>query len=199
MSAPDPDADPPSVGAPMGAPRGSARGGAAPDLRRFIRDVPDFPEKGILFKDITPLLLDPRALEAAIAALAQRAARPEAVVAIESRGFVFGAPLALHWRVPFVPARKFGKLPGKTVREVYSLEYGEDSLEIHADALAPGDDVVIVDDLLATGGTARATARLVERLGARVASLLFVIELTGLGGRERLAGREVHALMELPA
>ena len=180
MSAPDPDADPPSVGAPMGAPRGSARGGAAPDLRRFIRDVPDFPEKGILFKDITPLLLDPRALEAAIAALAQRAARPEAVVAIESRGFVFGAPLALHWRVPFVPARKFGKLPGPTLR----------------DALVPGARVVLVDDLLATGGTAAAAARLVERLGARVETALFLIELRGLGGREKLAPRRVESLLD---
>jgi len=196
MSAPDPDADPPSVGAPMGAPRGSARGGAAPDLRRFIRDVPDFPEKGILFKDITPLLLDPRALEAAIAALAQRAARPEAVVAIESRGFVFGAPLALHWRVPFVPARKFGKLPGPTLREAYALEYGEDRLEIHADALVPGARVVLVDDLLATGGTAAAAARLVERLGARVETALFLIELRGLGGREKLAPRRVESLLD---
>jgi len=169
------------------------------ELRRYIGEVPDFPKQGVRFRDITPLLRHPEALAASIELLAGLVERPSAVVAIESRGFIFGAGLALHWNVPFVPARKFGKLPGKTVREVYSLEYGEDSLEIHADALAPGDDVVIVDDLLATGGTARATVRLVERLGARVASLLFVIELTGLGGRERLAGREVHALMELPA
>src|SRR2546427_5737456 len=154
------------------------------DLSRFIRDVPDFPRKGIIFKDITPLLSDPAVLAESIRRLAERVEKPDAVVAIESRGFVFGTGLALHWGVPLVPARKFGKLPGKTVREVYSLEYGEDSLEIHADALDSGQRIVIVDDLLATGGTARATTRLVESLGARVDALLFLIELLGLGGRE---------------
>src|SRR5262245_31349921 len=129
------------------------------DLRAFIRDVPDFPRKGILFKDITPLLGDATALADAIGALAARVERPDAVVAIESRGFVFGTGLALHWRVPFVPARKFGKLPGATVREVYSLEYGEDALELHRDALREGQHVVVVDDLLATGRTAAATVR----------------------------------------
>jgi adenine phosphoribosyltransferase len=165
------------------------------DLERFVRDVPDFPRKGIVFKDITPLLASPAALRECIAGLAARAERPDAVVAIESRGFVFGAGLALHWGVPFVPARKFGKLPGPTVREVYSLEYGEDTLELHRDALAPGQKVAIVDDLLATGGTAAATARLVEQLEARVTSLLFVIELRGLGGRARLASYRVEALL----
>ena len=165
------------------------------DLDRFVRDVPDFPRKGIVFKDITPMLADPAALRACIAGLAARIERPDAVVAIESRGFVFGAGLALHWGVPFVPARKFGKLPGPTVREVYSLEYGEDTLELHRDALAPGQRVAIVDDLLATGGTAAATARLVEQLEARVTSLLFVIELRGLGGRARLASYRVEALL----
>ena len=166
------------------------------DLRRYIRDVPNFPEHGIVFKDITPLLQNPAALAASIQALAARAARPDAVVAIESRGFVFGAGLALHWKVPFVPARKFGKLPGKTLRERYALEYGEDSLEIHADALARDARVAVVDDLLATGGTAHATARLVERLGATVESMLFLIELRGLGGREKLLPRRVEALLE---
>lgn len=165
------------------------------DLRRYIRDVANFPRPGILFRDITPLLHSPEALAEAVRQMAGRSARPDAVVAIESRGFVFGTGLALHWGVPLVPARKFGKLPGKTIREVYELEYGEDRLELHADALAPGQRVAVVDDLLATGGTAAATARLVERLGAGVESLLFVIELRGLGGREKLAPYRVEALM----
>ncbi len=165
------------------------------DLRPLIRDVPDFPKKGIVFKDITPLLSDPRGLGECIAQMAGRVKKPDKLVAIESRGFVFGTGLALRWGVPLVPARKFGKLPGRTVREVYSLEYGEDTLEIHADSLAAGDRVVVVDDVLATGGTAAATARLVEQLEARVEALLFVIELKGLGGRERLGSYRVEALL----
>jgi len=165
------------------------------DLSRYIRDVPGFPRKGIVFKDITPLLNDAPALARAVELMSQRAPRPGGVVAIESRGFVFGTALALHWRVPLVLARKSGKLPGKTVRQVYSLEYGEDALELHADALVPGHQVVIVDDLLATGGTALATVRLVEQLGAKVLATIFLIELTGLGGRERLAGYPVESLL----
>jgi len=165
------------------------------DLRTMIRDVPDFPKKGIVFKDITPLLSNPAALEACTRQLAALVKPPEAVVAIESRGFIFGTALAMHWGVPFVPARKFGKLPGATVREMYSLEYGEDTLEIHRDALRPSQNVVVVDDLLATGGTAAATVRLVEQLEARVSACLFVVELTGLGGRERLGSYTVEALM----
>lgn len=165
------------------------------DLKRYIRDVPDFPKKGILFKDIMPLIASPDAFAEALKQLMDRAEKPDAVVAIESRGFIFGAPLAQAWHVPFVTARKFGKLPGKTVRQVYSLEYGEDTLELHADSLQRGWTVVVVDDLLATGGTARATVGLVEQLGARVSAALFPVELKGLGGREKLAPTRVEALM----
>jgi adenine phosphoribosyltransferase len=165
------------------------------DLKSYIRDVPDFPKKGILFKDIMPLIASPEAFEESLRQMMGRAAKPDAVVAIESRGFIFGAPLAHAWRVPFVTARKFGKLPGKTVRQVYSLEYGEDTLELHADSLRRGWSVVLVDDLLATGGTAKATVGLVEQLGARVAVALFPVELRGLGGRERLSPTRVESLM----
>ncbi len=164
-------------------------------LEPFIRDVPDFPKPGIVFKDITPLLADTAAFQRAIDALEASVARPDAVVAIESRGFLFGAPLALRWGVPLVPARKSGKLPGRTVRQSYALEYGEDSLEMHADALVAGQRVVIVDDLLATGGTAMATLGLVGKLGAMVDAILVVIELEGLSGRERVAPVPVHALL----
>ena len=166
-------------------------------LEDHIREVPDFPKKGIKFKDIMPLLQSPEAFRTAIESLAARVERPDAVVGIESRGFLFGAPLALHWGVPFAPARKFGKLPGRTVRQVYSLEYGEDTLELHADALRRGQRAVVVDDLLATGGTALATAQLVRQLDAEVTAALFVIELVGLGGRDRLAPLPVHALLPL--
>ncbi len=165
------------------------------DLSSRIRDIPDFPKKGIIFKDIMPLLSDPAAFASAVDQLAARVAKPDAVVAIESRGFIFGAPLALRWGVPFVPARKFGKLPGKTVRQVYSLEYGEDTLELHADSLSKGACVVVVDDLLATGGTAAATIQLVHQLSATVSAVLFVIELEGLGGRAKLAPTTVESLL----
>ena len=167
-------------------------------LEDHVREVPDFPKKGIQFKDIMPMLQSPEAFRTAIETLGAKVAKPDAVVGIESRGFLFGAPLALHWGVPFVPARKFGKLPGRTVRQVYSLEYGEDTLELHADALKKGERAVIVDDLLATGGTALATAQLVRQLQAEAVAALFVIELVGLGGREKLAPTPVHALLSLP-
>jgi adenine phosphoribosyltransferase len=164
-----------------------------------IREVPDFPKKGIKFKDLMPLVQSPEVFRSAIEALGSLVPRPDAVVGIESRGFLFGAPLALHWKVPFVPARKFGKLPGRTVRQVYSLEYGEDTLELHADALHKGQRTVVVDDLLATGGTALATTQLVRQLHAEVVAALFVVELVGLGGRDKLAPLPVHALLSLPA
>jgi len=169
---------------------------AMTDLRRYIRDVPGFPRPGIIFKDITPLLQSPSALAASIEALAGRAEPPDAVVAIESRGFVFGTGLALHWKVPLIPARKFGKLPGKTLRERYALEYGEDTLEIHADALEQGARVAIVDDLLATGGTASAARSLVEKLQGVVVGCGFLVELTFLEGRSRLPGVDVVSLIE---
>lgn len=165
------------------------------NLQEYIRDVPDFPKKGITFKDITPLLQSPAALRAAVERMGQLTPKPDAVVAIESRGFIFGSALSMHWDVPLVPARKFGKLPGETVRQVYSLEYGEDTLELHRDALKPGHRAVVVDDLLATGGTAAATVGLIQQLQATVEACIFLVELRGLGGREKLAGHDVHALL----
>jgi adenine phosphoribosyltransferase len=167
------------------------------DLRKFVRDVPDFPTPGILFRDITPLLASPEAFSAAIAAMAEpfRNDRPRKIVGIEARGFMFGAALARELEVGFVPARKPGKLPRKTEKISYGLEYGSDGLEVHADAFEPGEPVLIVDDVLATGGTAAAASELVERLGANVTGLTFCIELGELHGREKLQGRPVHAVL----
>ena len=167
-------------------------------LRRLIRDVPDFPMPGILFRDITPLLRDPQGLRSTVDALAERFAdrKVSAVAGIESRGFVFGAPLAMKLGVGFVPIRKVGKLPAETVRREYSLEYGTNTLEMHADAAAPGERVLLVDDLLATGGTARAAVELIEAVGASVVAAAFVIELAFLNGRTALPATEVHALLE---
>lgn len=169
------------------------------DLRRFIRDVPDFPTPGILFRDITPLLASPVAFGAAVEAMAGpfRGSAAVKVVGIEARGFMFGAAVARELGLGFVPARKPGKLPGRTEKIAYGLEYGSDGLEIHADAFSPGDAVVVVDDVLATGGTAAAAAELVERLGARVVALIFCIELAALGGRDRLSGRPAHSVLVL--
>jgi adenine phosphoribosyltransferase len=165
-------------------------------LRACIRDVPDFPKPGIVFKDVTPLLGDGAAFHLCVDLLAERVrdARAELIVGIESRGFIFGAALADRLGVGFVPVRKPGKLPYRRSREEYALEYGNDALEMHDDAVA-GRRCLIVDDLLATGGTASATARLVERLGGRVEGFAFVIELAFLAGRERLGGRPAHALI----
>lgn len=166
-------------------------------LRSAIRDVPDFPKAGIVFKDITPILSDPTLFRDAVTALAHpfREDRISKVVGIESRGFLFGPPLASRLNAGFVPARKPGKLPRETVRETYALEYGLDSLEIHRDAFQRGERVLVVDDLLATGGTASAAARLAERIGAEVVGMAFVIELEFLGGRAKLPGRRIHALV----
>jgi len=169
------------------------------DLKPFVRDVPDFPTPGILFRDITPLLASPDAFKAAIEAMADPFRRAGAVkiVGIEARGFMFGAALARELGLGFVPARKPGKLPGKTERVAYGLEYGSDALEVHSDALSPGESVLIVDDVLATGGTAAAAAELVERLGARVEALIFCIELAALQGRAKLSGRPVSSVLVL--
>ena len=169
------------------------------DLRAYIRDVPDFPSAGILFRDITPLLASGSALSEAVAGMAApfRADVPFKVLGIEARGFMFGAALARELDLGFVPARKPGKLPRESVRVSYGLEYGRDSLEVHADAFSPGELVLIVDDVLATGGTAKAATELVERLGARVVGLTFLIELAKLGGRRHLEGRRVHSLLML--
>jgi adenine phosphoribosyltransferase len=167
------------------------------DLAAHIRDIPDFPKPGILFKDITPLLLDAEALSESIGLLADWA-RPlnvDFVVAPEARGFILGAAVARELGAGFVPARKPGKLPHETITAEYILEYGVDALELHADALADGPQVLLHDDLLATGGTARAVAELVEGAGARIAGFAFLVELAFLGGRERLAGYDVHALV----
>lgn len=166
-------------------------------LKTFIRDVPDFPQPGILFRDITPLLEDAAALRASVEWLAHRyrGAGIEQVVGIESRGFIFGTPLAYLLGTGFVPVRKMGKLPGQTMRIEYALEYGSNVLEMQVGAVKPGQRVLVVDDLLATGGTTAGTVALVEQLGAEVVSLAFLIELTALGGRSRLAGRDVYALL----
>ena len=167
------------------------------ELQNFIREIPDFPKPGILFRDITPLLSEPRAFAKVVERLAELtvASNATAIVGIESRGFIFGAPVAIRLGLPFVPVRKPGKLPAKRMSVEYSLEYGSSQLDIHEDALKNGDRVVIIDDLLATGGTARAAAKLVELLGAEVAQFLFVIELSALNGRTTLADYDSNALI----
>jgi len=167
------------------------------DVKLLIRDIPDFPKKGIVFKDITPLLSDGAAFRKVTAAFAARLAdeRIDKIVGIESRGFIFGAALACSLGRGFVPVRKPGKLPFQTVRESYALEYGTDAIEIHRDAILPGERVAIVDDLLATGGTLAACINLVRNLGGHVAASLVVIELGFLGGRKRLPEGEVVSLI----
>lgn len=166
-------------------------------LAEMIRDVPDFPKPGIVFKDITTLLKRPEGLGLAVDLMAERleGKAVDRVVAMESRGFIFGTPLALRLGAGFVPVRKPGKLPAETASESYALEYGTDTLEIHTDAISPGTRVAVVDDLLATGGTAEAAIRLVRRLGGEVTAVLFLIELDFLEGRKRLEGVPVESLI----
>lgn len=175
-------------------------GGDGVDLANYVRDIPDFPSPGILFRDITPLLLNPLALDTAVARLARYARELEIdmVVAAEARGFILGGALARSLHAGFVPARKPGKLPHETVSAAYTLEYGVNALEMHADAFAGGTHVLIHDDLLATGGTARALAELVGRLGGEVMACVFLAELESLGGRRQLEGYEVHSLIRYP-
>jgi adenine phosphoribosyltransferase len=168
------------------------------DLRALVREIPDFPREGILFKDITPLLLAPEALDEALSQLAAFA-RPRAVdlvVAAEARGFILGGALARELGAGFIPARKQGKLPSETVTVEYLLEYGVDALEVHADALARGTRVLVHDDLLATGGTARGVCDLVTGLGGEIVGCAFLIELSFLGGRSRLAPHPVHSVID---
>ena len=167
-------------------------------LESFIRDVQDFPQQGVLFKDITPLLQDGTAFHASIDRLAAHYAGAgiQTVVGVESRGFIFGAPLAYQLNCGFVPVRKFGKLPSETVSVEYALEYGTNVVEIHQDAIKPGERVLIVDDLLATGGTVSAAMELVEKLGGHIAGIAFLVELTFLKGREQLKGNDVFALIK---
>lgn len=168
------------------------------DLKSYIRDVPDFPAPGILFRDITPLLGNPAAFDYTISMLVERyqGAGLDAVVPIESRGFLFGAPLAQKLQMPIVPVRKPGKLPAATHTTDYTLEYGSNTMEIHVDGLTSGQKVLILDDLLATGGTLAATARLVEMSGGIVSNIGVIIELTGLGGRRHLEGYDLYSLIQ---
>ncbi|HET8616733.1 MAG TPA: adenine phosphoribosyltransferase [Actinomycetales bacterium] len=165
-------------------------------IERHVRDVPNYPEPGVLFKDITPLLSDGPAFRAVVRALTDRyRGEVDAVVGIEARGFVFAAPLAVELGVGFVPVRKAGKLPADVLDAAYDLEYGSAQIEVHADAFAPGQRVVVLDDVLATGGTAKAACALVERAGGHVAEFAAVLELGFLDGRSQLDGRVVHSLL----
>ncbi|MCU0958673.1 MAG: adenine phosphoribosyltransferase [Pirellulaceae bacterium] len=170
------------------------------DLRQFIRDVPDFPKPGILFRDITPLLAAPRAFRQCIQVLADhhRPLGVEAIVAAEARGFIFAAPLALELDAPFVPVRKPGKLPFPTHTHRYELEYGSDTLEMHIDGVAPGQRVLVVDDLLATGGTVEACCQLLAKGGAEVVGCAFAVELLALEGARRLGNRPVFSVIQFP-
>jgi adenine phosphoribosyltransferase len=170
------------------------------DFRALIRDIPDFPKPGILFRDITPLLGSGVALRACIRQLCERVApsRPQVVAGIESRGFIFGTAVASEMGIGFIPIRKPGKLPWKTRRESYALEYGSDAIEVHEDALATGTRVALVDDLLATGGTASAAVKLLRGLGAKISVAAFVVELSGLQGRARLPDVSIESLVTYP-
>jgi adenine phosphoribosyltransferase len=176
----------------------AASSALADKLKSIIRDVPDFPKKGIIFKDITPLLADPAAFGELVQAFADhyRNAGITKVLGIEARGFLLAAPLAMQLKAGLVPVRKKGKLPYKRVSATYALEYGTDTLEMHEDAVKPGEKVLIVDDVLATGGTAAAVCEMVDKLGAKVAGVAMLIELEFLKGRGKLAGRDIHSLIK---
>jgi adenine phosphoribosyltransferase len=171
--------------------------GAALDLRDRVRDVPDFPKPGIVFKDLMPLVADPTYFRETIDRLEAlaRPKQPDIILGAEARGFIFGGALADRLSCGFVPARKPGKLPWETVEATYDLEYGTDRLQVHADAISKGTRVIVHDDVLATGGTARAKTELVEALGGEVVGLLFVVELAFLNGRDKLAGYDVESLI----
>jgi len=169
------------------------------DLTRYLRDIPDFPKPGILFKDITPLLSNPEALRIAVDRIAESATRKgriDAVAAAEARGFIFGAPVALALNVPFVPIRKPGKLPYDKIGIDYDLEYGKDRLEVHADAVSKGHSVLLIDDVLATGGTMKACTDLIRSMGAEITACAFLIELSFLGGAGKLHPDEVISLIK---
>jgi adenine phosphoribosyltransferase len=168
------------------------------DLKSRIRDVPDFPKPGIIFKDITTILLDPEALRETIDILRGHLEQKDfdLIVGIEARGFIFGAAVAYSLNKGFIPVRKPGKLPAETVRQTYDLEYGTDSIEIHKDAIKPGQKIIVLDDLLATGGTAAATVKLVESLGGKVLEAAFVVELAFLNGREKFKGLDIFSIVQ---
>ena len=168
------------------------------DLRARVRDVPDFPKKGIVFKDLMPLIADPEYFAETIRRLAEwaRPREPDLIFGAEARGFIFGGALAYALGAGFIAARKPGKLPRETIEATFDLEYGTDSLQVHRDAVPPGARVIVLDDVLATGGTAKAKLELVEQLGGVVAGVVFVIELTFLHGRDRLDGYDVHSLIQ---
>jgi adenine phosphoribosyltransferase len=184
-----------------GAGRATPADGSPADIatvvRGLVRDVPDYPQPGVIFKDITPLLADAAGFGATVAALAAGHERIDKVAGIEARGFILAAPVALSLGVGFVPVRKLGKLPGPTIAETYELEYGTATVEVHADAFGPGDRVLMIDDVLATGGTAAATVQLIRRSGAEVVSLGVLIELGFLGGRARLPDLDIRPLLRL--
>ena len=167
------------------------------DLKEYVRTIPDFPEKGVMFRDITSVLQDPDGLKLAIDKMQEKIKNLEfdVVLGAESRGFLFGMPIAYNLNKSFVPVRKKGKLPGETISESYSLEYGQATLEIHKDAIKPGQKVVIIDDLIATGGTLEASVKLVERLGGEVAKICCLIDLPELGGKERLKNYDVETVI----
>ena len=167
-------------------------------LKKLIRDIPDFPKAGILYRDITTLLNDAAGLTLAVEAMVEPfAAEPiDAVLGVEARGFIFGAPMALEMQCGFVPVRKAGKLPAEVIREDYELEYGSSSIEVHRDAVDTGSRVLLVDDVLATGGTMRATCRLVEQLGVSIAAVCFLVELRSLEGRAKLDGYRVESVVQ---